>query len=97
MACLRYLAGCPCPRCLILKSRIPLIGTKTDTKQRIQLARVDNEDRKYKIDLVRRMMFEGGVNITSERIETFLRPTSLVPTRVWRRLFSFSNTNKLHI
>jgi len=82
MACLRYLALCPCPRCLILKSRIPMIGTKTDAKQRINLARVDSQDRRKKIELVRRMMFEGGVNITSERIETILRPTSLVPTRV---------------
>jgi hypothetical protein len=82
MACLKYLACCPCPRCLILKSRIPLIGTKTDTKRRIQLARVDSEDRRHKIELVRRMMFEGGVNITSKRIEDLLGPASLVPTRV---------------
>ena len=82
MACLKYLARCPWPRCLILKSRIPLIGTKTDTKGRIKLARVDSEDRQRKIELVRRMMFEGGVNITSKRIEEFLGPTSLVPTRV---------------
>jgi len=82
MACLRYLSLCPCPRCLLLKSRIPMIGTKTDAKQRINLARVDSQDRRHKIELVRRMMFEGGVNITSKRIETILRPTSLVPTRV---------------
>ena len=85
MACLKYLALCPCPRCLLLKSRIPMIGTKTDAKQRINLARVDSQDRRNKIELVRRMMFEGGVNITSERIETFLRPTLLVPTRVCRQ------------
>lgn len=85
MACLRYLSLCPCPRCLLLKSRIPMIGTKTDVKQRIKLARVDTQNRRNKIELARRMMFEGGVNITSERIETVLRPTSLVPTRVGRQ------------
>ncbi len=53
-----------------------MIGTKTDAKQRTNLARVDSQDRRNKIELVRRMMFEGGVNITSERIETFMRPTS---------------------
>ncbi len=84
MTCLKYLAHCPCPRCIVLKSRIPLIGTKTDTKQRNQLARVDTEDHRQKIELVRRLMFEGGVTITSERIETFLRPKSLTPTRVCR-------------
>jgi hypothetical protein len=82
MACLRYLSLCPCPRCLLLKSRIPMIGTKTDTKQRINLARVDSEDRRNKIDITRRLMFESGVNITSSKIENLLRPTSLVPTRV---------------
>jgi hypothetical protein len=82
MACLRYLSLCPCPRCLLLKSRIPMIGTKTDTKQRINLARVDSEDRRNKVDITRKLMFEGGVNITSIKIENLLRPTSLVPTRV---------------
>jgi hypothetical protein len=59
-----------------------MIGTKTDTKQRIQLARVDSVDRQNDIETVRELMFDGGINITSERIERVLRPTSLVPTRV---------------
>jgi hypothetical protein len=82
IACLRYLALCPYSWCLLLKSRIPIIGTKTDAKQWINLARVDSHHRQKKIELVCRMMFEGGVNITSKRIETILRPTSLVPTWV---------------
>lgn len=82
MTCLRFLSLCPCPRCLLLKTQIPMIGSKTDTKQRIRLARVDSEDRQEKIELARKLMFEGGVNITSEKIERLLRPTSLVPTRV---------------
>ncbi len=82
MACLRYLSLCPCPRCLLLKSRIPMIGSKRDTNQRISLMCVDSEDRRQKIELARRMMFEDGVNITSKKIEEILRPTSLIPTRV---------------
>jgi hypothetical protein len=82
MACLRYLSLCPCPRCLLLKSRIPMIGTKTDTKQRIRLTRVDSQDRRRKVEIARKLMFEGGVNITSIKIEDILKPTSLVPTRV---------------
>jgi hypothetical protein len=87
MACLKYLARCPCPWCLILKSRIPLIGLKTDTKQRIQLACVDSEDRQCKINLVRQMIFDGGINITSQQIKNLLGPTSLVPTQVCCHLF----------
>jgi len=82
MACLRYLALCPCPRCLLLKSRTPMIGTKTDSKQRTKLVRVDTEDRRMKIEIARNLMFERGLNITSSKIENLLRPTSLVPTRV---------------
>jgi len=82
MACLQYLSLCPCPCCLLLKSRIPMIGSKRDTNQRISLRRVDSEDRRHKIELARRMMFKGGINITSKKIEDILRPTSLVPTRV---------------
>ena len=59
-----------------------MIGTKTDLKQRTNLARVDSDDRRNKVEVARRMMFEGGVSITNERIETILRPASLVPTRV---------------
>jgi len=82
MACLRYLALCPCPRCLLLKSKIPLIGSKTDTNSRLKLIREDSEARRKLVEDARRLMFEEGVNITSERIEKLLRPHSLTPTRV---------------
>ena len=59
-----------------------MIGSKRDAKQRISLIRIDSEDRQQKVELARKLMFEGGVNITSERIEKLLRPTSLIPTRV---------------
>jgi hypothetical protein len=85
MACLRYLALCPCPRCLLLKSKIPLIGLKTDTKSRLSLVRKDDKARQKKVEDARRLMFEKGVNITSEKIEKLLRPHSLTPTRVGTR------------
>jgi hypothetical protein len=59
-----------------------MIGTKTDTKQRVQFARIDSIDRRNDIEAVRKLMFDSGLSFTSERIERFLRPTSLVPTRV---------------
>ena len=59
-----------------------MIGSKTDTKQRIQLARVDSVNRRKMIEAARRLMFEEGISVNSERIEGILRPTSLVPTRV---------------
>lgn len=89
MTCLKYLAQCPCPRCLILKSRIPRLGMKSDTNDRGRLQRVDNERIHKAIALVRRMMFVDGVNIANKAIDTFLKSESLVPTRVCKfSLFS---------
>src|ERR1700679_4254441 len=82
MACLRFFSLCPCPRCLLLKSRIPMIGTKTDTKQRIRLARADSVQRRAKFESAGKLLFVIGLSFTNERIEYLLRPTSLVPTRV---------------
>jgi len=59
-----------------------MIGTKTDTKQRIQFARVDSFQRRVKIEFARKLIFDGGLSITNKRVEDFLRPMSLVPTRV---------------
>jgi hypothetical protein len=72
---------------LILKSKIPLIGSKTDVKQRLNLVRVDSEERQRDVEDARRLMFEKGVNITSEKVEKILRPESLVPTRVCYRFY----------
>jgi len=41
-----------------------------------------SEEQQHDIEDARRLIFEKGVNITSERVEKILRPESLVPTRV---------------
>lgn len=71
-----------CPRCMSLKSRIVQVGSKTDMNNRLKLARVDNATRRFDIELVRKMLFEKGVNITSIKIDRILGPISAVPTRV---------------
>lgn len=73
-----------------------MIGTKTDTKQRIRFARVDSIKRKKDIEAVRKLIFDGGLSITNERIELFLRPTSLVPTRV-RGFFHVTSGSTNHV
>src|SRR6266498_2609141 len=55
MSCLRYLALCPCPRCLLLKSKISLIGSKMDTKMRLILVRKDSEARQQKVEKARQL------------------------------------------
>jgi hypothetical protein len=82
MTCLRYLAMCPCPRCLLLKSRIPRIGSNADEINRVKLARLDSNARRRKIETARRLIFDQGVNVSSKRIDNLLQSQSLVPTRV---------------
>ena len=82
MTCLKYLSTCPCPRCLLLKSKIPGIGSKSDTRDRLKLVRVDSESRHHRVESARRLLFEKGVNITSTQIKNILDEESLTPTRV---------------
>lgn len=95
MTCLKYLAQCPCPRCMIFKSKIPRLGMASDMNDRKRLERVDNERIHRDIALVRKMMFVDGVNITSTAIDNFLKSKSLVPTRVCKSSIFFSNSNSL--
>jgi hypothetical protein len=82
MTCLKYLAQCPCPRCLILKSNIPRLGMEMDKNARQKLVRADSKANQDMVNCARRMMFEDGTNITSVFIDRLLKPQSLVPTRV---------------
>jgi len=82
MTCLKYLAQCPCPRCLILKSNIPRLGMEVDKKACQKLARVDSKEIQNTVNHARRLMFEDGTSISSVFIDRLLKPHSLVPTRV---------------
>jgi hypothetical protein len=77
-----------CPRCLSLKKNISQVASKRDMRNRVKLARVDSETRRFDIELVRRMLFEKGVDITSVYIERVLGATSGVPTQVCTSLSS---------
>jgi hypothetical protein len=82
ISCLKFLAKCMCPRCLSLKLKISQVGSKMDMRNRVNLARIDNDARRFDIEVVRKMLFEKGINITSVKIDRILGPTSAVPTRV---------------
>ena len=82
MTCLKYLAQCPCPRCLILKSKIPRLGMEVDKNARRKLIRADSKAIQDTVNRARQMIFEDGINITSVYIDRLLKPQSLVPTRV---------------
>ena len=76
------MGACPCPRCLIPKDRIHLVGTKRDMHQRTTLARVDNLQRQAKITAAREMIYERNWAVDSAPVQRLLKPESLVPTEV---------------
>lgn len=82
MACIKYLSKCACARCLVLKSKFPLLGSKRDMQDRLKLKRVDDQNRRDAIELARKLIFEKGVSLGSKQIADILGSKSLVPTRV---------------
>ncbi|KAH9903187.1 hypothetical protein C8Q73DRAFT_742354 [Cubamyces lactineus] len=80
LACLRFFARCPCPRCRINKDKIIEMGTRNDLYRR-NWVRQDDTDTIYRIKITRRWVLEDGLALTSKYIARVLDPLSLTPTR----------------
>lgn len=82
----------PCPRCLVSDTDIHDMGSDTDRAIREEERRQDNIDRKNKIEKARKIIYTDNLSVNTEKVETLLKPTSLVPTKVGSSLFlqSFS-------
>ena len=87
ISCIKFLAKCMCPQCLSVKSTISQVGSKMDMCNRVKYAWIDNDACRFDIEVVRKMLFEKGINISSIKIDRILGPTSAVPTRVRILLF----------
>lgn len=81
LACLRFLAHCPRPRCMVTKQQVQDMGTKRDTNRRANL-HVDTPAVQHSIEKARELIFKKGRSVKSDAVEGLLKPTSLVPTRV---------------
>ncbi|KAH9835781.1 uncharacterized protein C8Q71DRAFT_709596 [Rhodofomes roseus] len=90
LACIRYLAECPCPRCYVRKENIHLMGTARDMQQRAKHMRFDTEPIQFDIELTRRWIFQDGVPPNSKRITKVLGARSLLPIRSAFSRFSSS-------
>ncbi len=82
LACIRFLGRCPCPRCLVLKSQVPDMGTKYDRKRQSENFRKDTTFVQMLIAKARKLIFEVGKSIASKAVECKIYTTSLLPTRV---------------
>ncbi|KAJ7732533.1 hypothetical protein B0H16DRAFT_1770162 [Mycena metata] len=77
LATIRDGGGCPCPRCMIPKSEVHLMGSARDMTARVKKAR------KYLGGLVnsaRRLIYGFAYGIGSTKIEDLLKESSSVPT-----------------
>ncbi|PSR77770.1 hypothetical protein PHLCEN_2v7713, partial [Hermanssonia centrifuga] len=72
---------CLCPRCLVLKSCVPEMGTKYDRKCQSENMRKDTTFMQMLIAKARKLIFKSGKSITSKAVESKIYPTSLLPTR----------------
>jgi hypothetical protein len=78
---IKSLAECPCPRCFVKKDQIGDMGTKLDTR-RHENKRINNDDRRAKIEMTWGWIFEKGYGVLSKAVQRVLVPMSLVLTRV---------------
>lgn len=82
LACVKFLGRCPCPRCLVNKSKIDKLGNRADRRQREKGIRVDDRHRRSMIERAREFIFKLGRSVVSTFVDNLIGVTSMVPTRV---------------
>ncbi|KZT08265.1 uncharacterized protein LAESUDRAFT_649821 [Laetiporus sulphureus 93-53] len=80
LACIRYLAQCLCPHCLIKKADIPDMDSHMDMLRRAKF-RADSYPVQYDIMKTRHWIFEKGYGPRSKHIANILDRYLLVPSR----------------
>ena len=79
LATIRDKGYCPCPRCIIPKSKFWQVGWWNDIKARVSQARTYVQD---KIIAARDAIYRLGAPIKGVAVERLLKDCSLVPTLV---------------
>jgi hypothetical protein len=79
LATIRDKGLCPCPRCLIPKVKIDLMGKARDLAQRISHARNILYD---VVQTARHFVYQLAIPINGTAVAQLLKPTSSVPTVV---------------
>ncbi|KAI0363871.1 hypothetical protein BV20DRAFT_957443 [Pilatotrama ljubarskyi] len=91
IACIKFLGRCPCPDCLVEKSRIHFMGTKSDMALRRKKVREDTPWLRRTLSRVRGWIFGRGFAPEGKHIEGILGATSTSPNQsaFSRRLAEF--------
>ena len=86
LATIRDKGLCPCPRCLIPKSKLDKTGTRSDSNFRLQNYRT------YLYDYVliaRNAIYKSAAAVAGATVNRLLKATSSVPTLVSKEVPSF--------
>lgn len=82
IALIRRNGKCPCPRCLVLKSNIPMMGGKRDLKARVTSERRGSTAHGRIIESARNLVYQKNYAVNSLVVDRITTGMSLVPTRV---------------
>lgn len=63
-------------------NKVHNLGTKTDMKQRKNLERIDDQDRRDKINTARSIIYEQNYAVKNDASEAILKDESYVATKV---------------
>ncbi|KIJ23071.1 hypothetical protein M422DRAFT_276426 [Sphaerobolus stellatus SS14] len=80
LATIRDGGNCLCPRCLVEKSKVPLLGSVLDMGTRVKQARIASHELAYDISSAQRIIYEDGYVVNSKVMDGILKEQSYVPT-----------------
>jgi hypothetical protein len=86
----------PCPRCLVKKTDLNLLGTENDMSNRTGKLRKDDDQRRAKVSSARRIIYELQYAIDSKHVENILKEQSYIPTTVRKPSSNCTVTLKEH-
>ena len=82
IAGIQNLGQCPCPQCLIPMVHVPNMGMSRDLAQHVSLARVDDVDRRSRVQASWMAIYENNHLVNGAAIKRLLDQDSLVPSIV---------------
>ncbi|KAG0703308.1 hypothetical protein DFH29DRAFT_998600 [Suillus ampliporus] len=81
LASIKFLGQCPCPRCLVKKSDIHMMGMMLDMRRRVTRERIDDLRCQQRVEDARKLIFQLGAPVDGSRVKAILNEESYVPIR----------------
>lgn len=82
VSCIRDQGRCPCTQCLVQLSQLEELGSPEDMNRCVALIRVDDDDNREKVQIVRDYILNCNQAVSGKGVEAQLMEHSLTPTDV---------------